>query len=76
MQYSKPENFLIFVISNNESFISKNLRVKGPLGGKFEFFSLSGFDIQSDYDYKHPHGTDSVLSNSSLGKIPKFRWGR
>ena len=46
------ENFCIFVISNNKSFISQNLKVVGPLGGKFDFFSPSGFEIQSDFDYR------------------------
>ena len=31
-------NFCIFVISNNKSFISQNLKVVGPLVGKFDFF--------------------------------------
>ena len=26
--------------------------VVGPLGGKFDFFSPSGFEIQSDFDYR------------------------
>ena len=43
--------FPYFVISNNKSFISQNLKVVGPLGGKFNFFSPSGFEIQSDFDY-------------------------
>ena len=42
--------FCIFVISNNKSFIFQNLKVAGPLGGKFDFFSPSGFEIQSDFD--------------------------
>ena len=42
----------MFVISNNKSVISQNLKVVGPLGGKFDFFSLSGFEIQSDFDYR------------------------
>ena len=46
-------NFLcIFVISNNKSFIYQNLKVVGPLGGKFDFFSSSGFEIQSDFVYR------------------------
>ena len=44
--------FCIFVISNNNSFISQNLKVVGPLGGKFDFFSPYGFEIQSDFDYR------------------------
>ena len=49
---AKLEKFCIFVISNNKSFIPQNLKVAGPLGGKFDFFSLSGFEIQSDLDYR------------------------
>ena len=40
IQHSKLKNFCIFVISNNKSFISQNLKVTGPLGGKFDFFTL------------------------------------
>ena len=32
--------------------MSQNLRVVGPLGGKFDFFSPSGFEIQSVFDYR------------------------
>ena len=39
------KNFCIFVISN-KSFISQNLKVVAPLGGKFDFFRPSGFEIQ------------------------------
>ena len=46
------ENLYIFSISNNKSFISQNFKVVGPLGGKFDFFSLSGFEIQSNFDHK------------------------
>ena len=46
------EKFCIFVISNNKSFISQNLKVVGLLGGKFDFFNPSGFEIQSDFDYR------------------------
>ena len=48
------ENVCIFVISNNKSLISQNLKVVGPLGGKFDFdfFSPSGFEIQSYFDYR------------------------
>ena len=49
---NKLENFGIFVISNNKSFIFQNLKVVGPLGGKLDFFSRSGFEIQSDLDYR------------------------
>ena len=51
-QLSKPENFCIFAISNAKSFISQNLKVVGPLRGKFDFFSLLGFEIQYDFDHK------------------------
>ena len=51
-QYSKLENFCIFVISNNKSFISKNMKFVGPLVGKLNLFSPSEFEIQSDLDYR------------------------
>ena len=41
------------MINNNKSFITQNLNVVGPLAVKFDFFSLSGSEIQSDFD----HGT-------------------
>ena len=44
--------FCIFVISNNKSFISQSLKAEGPLRGKFNFFSPSGFEIQSDFDQR------------------------
>ena len=50
IQHNKLENFCIFVISNNKSLISQNLKVVGPLGGKFDFFSPSGFEMQNDFD--------------------------
>ena len=28
------------------------MKVVGPLGGKFDFFSPLGFEIQSDFDYR------------------------
>ena len=42
----------MFVISNNKSFISQNLKGVSPLGGKFDFFSPSGFEIQSVSAYR------------------------
>ena len=42
----------MFVISNNKSFISQNLKAEGPLVGKLDFSSPSRFDIQSDFDYR------------------------
>ena len=50
--YSKHEKFCIFVISNNKSFLSPNLKAVGPLGGKFDLFIPWGCEIQSDFDYK------------------------
>ena len=35
-----------------KSFISQHLRIECPLGGKFDFFSPSGFEIQSVFDYR------------------------
>ena len=40
--------FCVFVISNNKSSISRNLKVVGPLGGKFDL----EFEILSDFDYR------------------------
>ena len=48
----QTSKFFTLAISNNKSFISKNLKVVGPLGGNFDFFSPSGFEIQSDFDYR------------------------
>ena len=45
---SNTANF-IFVISNNKSLISQNLKIVGPLGGKFDFFSPLTFEIQSAF---------------------------
>ena len=44
--------FFIFVVSNTKSFISRKLKVVGPLGGKFDFFNPLGFEIQSEFDYR------------------------
>ena len=44
--------FLYLLSSNNKSFISQNLEDVGPLGGMFDFFSPSGFEILSDFDYR------------------------
>ena len=52
MYRRKPENFFIFVISNNKSFVSQILKVVGPLGEKSDFFSLFGLKIRSDFDYE------------------------
>ena len=43
----------IYVINSNQSFIFQNLKVVGPLqGGNSNFFSPSGFEIQSDFNYR------------------------
>ena len=52
IQHSKLENFCIFVISNNKSFISQNLKVVVHWEESLIFFSPSGFEIQSDFDYR------------------------
>ena len=44
------ENFYIFVIINNQSFISQILKVVGPLREKVELFSHLEFEIQSNLD--------------------------
>ena len=50
---SNKENFKIFVYSQSAIIrVSQNLKVAGPLAGKFDFFGLSGFEIQRDFDYK------------------------
>ena len=38
------------MIGNNQSLISQILKVVGPLGERFEFFSRLGFKIQSNFD--------------------------
>ena len=48
---SNIKNLKNFVISNNKSLISQNLRLVVPFGGKLYFVSLQGFEIQSDFDY-------------------------
>ena len=50
MQQSKPENLCMFVGSDNKSLIFP-IQVVGPLGGKFDVYSASEFEIQSDFDY-------------------------
>ena len=50
--YPNTANFCIFVIHNNRSFIFQNLKVVGPLGGKFDVFSPLGFEIKSVFDYR------------------------
>ena len=40
------------MISKNKHFISQTLKVVGPLGEKFDFFSPSGFEIHSDFNYR------------------------
>ena len=57
----KLENFCIFVISNNKSFISQNLKVAGPLGGKFDFFSPSDLKFKAILIRK-PQKSSSTLS--------------
>ena len=44
--------FCLFVINNNKSFISQNLNAVGSLGGNFDLFSPSGFEIQRVFDYR------------------------
>ena len=52
IKHSKTEIFCMFVISNNQSLISQILKVVGPLGEKFKFFSPLGFKIQSNLIWK------------------------
>ena len=44
--------FCMFIINKNKSFLSQNLKAVGSLGGKFDFFTSSGFEIQIDFGYK------------------------
>ena len=46
------ENFCIFVISNNKSFISQNLKACRSLERKVRFFSPSGFEIKGVSAYR------------------------
>ena len=60
---SKLEIFCIIVISSNESFISHNLKVVGPLEGKFDFFSPSGFEFKAILI------TEPQISSSTLSEL-------
>ena len=60
IQHSNIQNFCLFAISNNKYFISQNLKVVGPLGGKFNFFSPSEFEIQRDL-ITEPQKSSSIL---------------
>ena len=57
----------MFLISNNKSYISQNLIVVGLLGGKFDFFSLSGFETESDFDCKI-----SKIKLYSVRDLPRY----
>ena len=52
LDISLASSFFIFVISNNKSFIFQNLKVVGSLGGRVDFFSPSGLDSESEFDYR------------------------
>ena len=52
--------FVVSVISNNKSFIFQNLKVVGSLGRKFDFFSHSGFEIQSDSQLAFDTSTSQI----------------
>ena len=60
----------MFVINKNKSLLSKNLKVVGSLGGKFDFFNPSGFEIQSDVDYK----TSKIKFCSVRALKPHLNW--
>ena len=55
--------FCIFVISNNKSFISQNLKVVGPLGGKFDF------SVPRDLKVKAISITERQKSSSTLSDL-------
>ena len=56
-------NFYMFSIGNNKSFISQNLKVEGPLGGKFDFF------VSRDLKFKAILITKSQKSSSTLSEL-------
>ena len=47
MQHNKAENLYIFVISNNQSFISQRLKVVDPLREKLDVFSHRNIEIKA-----------------------------
>ena len=57
---TKLENFCVFVISNNKSFISQNFKVVGPLGGKFDF------SVPRDLKFRAILTTESQKSSFTL----------
>ena len=63
IQHSKLENFCIFVISNNKSFTSQNLKVVGPLGEKFDF------SVPLDLKFKAILLTEHQKSSSTLSEF-------
>ena len=52
IQQSKTGNFYIFVINNNQNFVSQILTVLSAFGEKFNFFDPLGFEAKSDFDHK------------------------
>ena len=44
------------------------MKVVGPLGGKFDFFSPSGFEIQSDFDYRTSKNKVLLCQNFEMQK--------
>ena len=65
IQHSKLENFCIFVISNNKSLISQNLKVVSPLGRKFNF------SVHRDLKFKAILITEPQKSSSTHGRVLK-----
>ena len=51
-EYVNISSFAVLGIKLWLGFIFQNLKVVGPLGGKVDIFSPSGFEIQSDFDNK------------------------
>ena len=58
IHYSNSGNFYIFVINNNQSFISQILKVVDPLGEKFDF--------STPWDLKFK----AILSGIYINQVP------
>ena len=71
MQHSKTGNFYTIVNINNQSSISRSLKVVDPLREKFELFSPLGFDIKRSFDQETYKSTAPF--NQSIKTIFKPR---
>ena len=63
IQHGRLENFCIFVISNNMSFISQNVKAVGPLGEKFDF------SVPRDLKFKAILIREPQKSSSTLSEL-------